>query len=262
MQCRRRRGVASDAPAGCPTLSGAPILPPSFFDGIAHTAPNMRKCKRASRAAPSRRTPPRRRSRGVGGCPFATAPDDLSEPVAWRAELTAVTIILDAAPEGFATAAPVDPRTLGALLIDRTGIEGRHVIVDDAAGEHRLWLRDPIPGRPLAAVIPLDKDFLTRIASLLRFHRRLLGRAAGPLPRGWPLTAYRLARLNLMLRAMGLRQSGATYREIATALGRDDAARLSASDWKMSASRSFVVRLVRDGIAMMNGDYRKLLRIR
>lgn len=180
----------------------------------------------------------------------------------WRPELTAVTVILDAAPEGFATAAPVDPRALGALLADLAGIDGRHVIVADAAGEHRLWLRDPTPGRPLAAVIPLDKDFLTRIASLLRFHRRLLGRAAGPLPRGWPLTAYRLARLDLMLRALDLRDGGATYREIATALGRDEAARLSASDWKMSSARSFVVRLVRDGVAMMNGEYRKLLRIR
>lgn len=200
--------------------------------------------------------------RGDGGYPFATAPDDLSEPVAWRPELTAVALILDSAPDGFKAAAPVDPRALGALLADQAGIDGRHVIVADAAGEHRLWLRDPQPGRPLAAVIPLDKDFITRIASLLRFHRRLLGRASGPLPRGWPLTAYRLARLDLMLRALDLRDEGATYREIATALGRDDAARLSASDWKMSASRSFVVRLVRDGIAMMNGDYRKLLRIR
>jgi len=206
--------------------------------------------------------PPSRRSRGAGGCPFATAPDDLSEPVVWRPELTAVTVILDAAPEGFATAAPVDPRALGALLADLAGIDGRHVIVADAVGEHRLWLRDPTPGRPLAAVIPLDKDFLTRIASLLRFHRRLLGRAAGPLPRGWPLTAYRLARLDLMLRALDLRDGGATYREIATALGRDEAARLSASDWKMSSARSFVVRLVRDGLTMMNGEYRKLLRIR
>ena len=222
----------------------------------------MRRCSNASRTAPSQRTPPKRRSRGAGGCLFATAPDDLSEPVAWRPELTAVTVILDAAPDGFKTATPVDPRALGALLADQAGIEGRHVIVADAAGEHRLWLRDPQPGRPLAAVVPLDKDFITRIASLLRFHRRLLGRAAGPLPRGWPLTAYRLARLDLMLRALDLRDEGATYREIAIALGRDDAARLSASDWKMSASRSFVVRLVRDGIAMMNGDYRKLLRIR
>ncbi|QDK33000.1 hypothetical protein DM450_09485 [Sphingomonas sp. IC081] len=142
------------------------------------------------------------------------------------------------------------------------GIDGRHVVVADAAGEHRLWLRDPQPGRPLAAVIPLDKDLITRVVSMLRFHRRLLGRAAGPLPRGWPLTAYRLARLDLMLRALDLRDIGATYREIAVALGRNEAERLSASDWKMSASRSFVVRLVRDGIAMMNGDYRKLLRIR
>ncbi|MBN9465846.1 DUF2285 domain-containing protein [Phenylobacterium sp.] len=222
----------------------------------------MRRCSNASRTAPSQRTPPKRRSRGAGGCLFATAPDDFSDPVVWRPELTAVTVILDAAPDGFKTATPVDPRALGALLADQAGIEGRHVIVADAAGEHRLWLRDPQPGRLLAAVVPLDKDFITRIASLLRFHRRLLGRAAGPLPRGWPLTAYRLARLDLMLRALDLRDEGATYREIATALGRDDAARLSASDWKMSASRSFVVRLVRDGIAMMNGDYRKLLRIR
>ena len=222
----------------------------------------MRRCSNASRAAPSRGTPPKPRLRGAGGCPFATAPDDLSEPVVWRPELTAVTVILDAAPEGFDSASPVDPRALGALLADLAGIDGRHVVVADAAGEHRLWLREATPGQPLAAVIPLDKDFLTRIASLLRFHRRLLGRAAGPLPRGWPLTAYRLARLDMMLRALDLRDEGATYRQIAMALGREDAARMSASDWKMSASRSFVVRLVRDGIAMMNGDYRKLLRIR
>ena len=222
----------------------------------------MRRCSNASRTAPSRRTLPRRRSRGAGGYPFAAAPDDLSEPIAWRPELTAVTVILDAAPDGFETAAPVDPRAFGALLADIAGIEGRHIIVADAAGEHRLWLRDLTPGRPLAAVIPLDKDFVTRIASLLRFHRRLLGRAPGPLPRGWPLTAYRLARLELMLRALDLRHGGATYRQIAAELGRKDAARLSASDWKMSAARSFVVRLVRDATALMTGDYRKLLRIR
>lgn len=82
------------------------------------------------------------------------------------------------------------------------------------------------------------------------------------MPRGWPLTPYRLARLTLILRALDLRDGGATYRQIAVELGREDATNLSASDWKMSASRSFVVRLVRDGIAMMKGDYRKLLRIR
>ena len=222
----------------------------------------MHRCGSASQTAQSPRTPQKRRSRGAGGYPFAIAPDDLTEPIIWRPELSAVTVILDAAPDEFACAQPVDPHSLGTLLADLAGIDGRHVIVADAAGEHRLWLRDPTLGRPLAAIVPLDRDFVTRIATLLRFHRRLLGREAGPLPRGWPLTPYRLARLTLILRALDLRDGGATYRQIAVELGREDATKLSASDWKMSASRSFVVRLVRDGIAMMKGDYRKLLRIR
>jgi len=197
-----------------------------------------------------------------GGYPFAYRPDDLSGTVIWRPELTAVTVILDTAPEGYDDAKAVDPLTLGALLADQAGIDGRHVVVADTNGEHRLWLRDPTPGQPLAAIIPLDKDFVTRIASLLRFHRLVAGKRTGPLPRGWPLTAYRMARLELMLRALDLRLGGATYREIAIALGKDEAARLSATEWKGSGVRSFVYRLVRDATAMMNGDYRKLLRIR
>ena len=135
----------------------------------------------------------------------------------WRPELTAVTVILDAAPEGYTGAKAVDPLALGALLADQAGIDGRHVVVADAAGEHRLWLRDPTPGRPLAAIVPLDKDFIKRILSLLRFHRLMSGKRTGPLPRGWPLTPIRAARLELMLRALDLRLAGATYRQIAIA---------------------------------------------
>jgi hypothetical protein len=205
--------------------------------------------------------PPRRRSRGAGGCPFVSIEDDLTHPLIWRPELSAVTVILDGAPEGFGAAA-VDPATLGALIADRAGPDGRHVIVADVAGDHWLWLRAPEPDRPLAAVIPLDKDFATRMASLTRFHRRLFSKDAGPPPRSWPLSEQRIARLQLMLRAFDLRQTGTTYREIARAVGRERDAELSASEWKMSSGRSFVIRLVRDATAMMNGDYRKLLRIR
>lgn len=179
----------------------------------------------------------------------------------WRPELSAVTVILDAVPDGFGGAA-VDPHALGALLVDRAGVDGRHVVVADDSGAHWLWLRDTTPGQPLAAIVPLDKDFTTRMASLLRFHRRLFGKEAGPLPRGWPLTSYRLARLELMLRALDLREEGASYREIAAALGRTKDAALSATEWKVSAARSFVIRLVRDATALVNGNYRKLLRIR
>jgi hypothetical protein len=182
--------------------------------------------------------------------------------VIWRPELTAVTVILDAAPDGFGTANAVDPLMLGALLADQSGIEGRHVVVADPDGEHSLWLRDPIPGQPLAAIIPLDKDFTTRVTSLLRFHRRLFGKQSGPPARGWPISRYRQARLTMMLQALDLRMSGASYRQIAVALGRKDDAELPATEWKTSAGRSFVIRLVRDATALMNGDYRKLLRIR
>lgn len=180
----------------------------------------------------------------------------------WRPELTAVTVILDAAPEGFGTAKAVDPLKLGALLADQTGVEGRHVVVADVDGDHSLWLRDPTPGQPLAAIIPLNKDFMTRVTSLLRFHRRLFGKAPGPQPRGWPLSTYRQARLAMMLQALDLRLSGASYRQIAAALGRKDDAQLPATEWKTSAGRSFTIRLVRDATALMNGDYGKLLRIR
>lgn len=201
-------------------------------------------------------------SRGAGGCPFAYAPGELADTVIWRPELTAVTVILDAAPEGFGAAKAVDPLKLGALLADQTGIRGRHVVVADRHGAHSLWLRDPTPGQPLAAIIPLDKDFTTRVMSLLRFHRRLFGKQSGPPPRGWPLSAYRQARLGMMLQALDLRMSGASYRQIAAAMGREDDAELPATEWKTSAGRSFAIRLVRDATALMNGDYRKLLRIR
>ncbi len=207
-------------------------------------------------------TPPRRLSPGDGGCPFAYAPDELDERAIWRPELIAVTVILDTAPDGFDGARSVDPHALGTLLSDHAAVDGRHVVVADHSGDHSLWLRDPTPGKPLAAIVPLDKDFGTRMASLVRFHRRLFGREPGPPPRGWPLSAYRLARLERMLRALDMRQNGATYREIAAELGRDDDAKLPATEWKTSAGRSFVIRLVRDATAMMNGGYRKLLRIR
>ncbi len=180
----------------------------------------------------------------------------------WRPELTAVTVILDAAPDGFGNAKAVEPLKLGALLVDQAGVKGRHVIVADPDGEHSLWLRDSTPGQPLAAIIPLDKDFMTRVTSLLRFHRRLFGKAPGPPPRGWPLSTYRQARLAMMLHALDLRMSGATYRQIAAALGREDDAELPATEWKTSAGRSFAIRMVRDATALMDGDYRKLLRIR
>lgn len=67
-----------------------------------------------------------------------------------------------------------------------------------------------------------------------------------------------------MLRALDLRLADRSYREIAIALGdaEAEAERLSASEWKGSRSRSRIIRLVRAATDMMNGGYRKLLRMR
>jgi len=222
----------------------------------------MRRWSSGLRAVEFHAKPLKPYSRDAGACPFAYAPGELEDTVIWRPELTAVTVTLDAAPEGFGAAKAVDPLKLGALLADQAGVEGRHVVVADRDGAHSLWLRDPTPGQPLAAIIPLDKDFTTRVTSLLRFHRRLFGKQSGPPARGWPLSRYRQARLAMMLQALDLRLSGASYRKIAAAMGREDDAVLPATEWKISAGRSFVIRLVRDATALMNGDYRKLLRIR
>ncbi len=65
-----------------------------------------------------------------------------------------------------------------------------------------------------------------------------------------------------MLQALDLHLAGANYRAIAVALGEADASVLSATEWKVSRARSATIRLVRAAIAMMNGGYRKLLRLR
>jgi hypothetical protein len=146
------------------------------------------------------------------------------------------------------------------LIADHSGDEGRHVVIADPSGEHRLWLRDTRPGAPMAVLVPLDRDFHTRMASLMRFHRRLFSRPPGPPPRGWTLTPYRRRRLDLMLRALDLHLAGSSYRDIALALGEADAAEMSAVAWKGSRERAYVIRLVASATRMMNGGYRKLLR--
>lgn len=63
-----------------------------------------------------------------------------------------------------------------------------------------------------------------------------------------------------MLQAIDGRANGATYREIADVLfGKD---RVAADPWKSSALRDATMDLVKDGLAMIAGGYRTLLRHR
>lgn len=65
------------------------------------------------------------------------------------------------------------------------------------------------------------------------------------------------ARLIPALQALDGRQSGASYRAIARVLYGED--RIASEFWKTSSLRDTTIRLVRRGLFLMRGGYRRLL---
>ena len=112
-------------------------------------------------------------------------------------------------------------------------------------------------GGKLSALIPLDYNTLGRIEALTRFYSAQMGRAIPPDTR---LTNQQRRRLQLMIQAIDGRINAATYREIANAIY--GASRVADMPWKTSPLRDSAIALVKDGIAMIGGGYRQLLRHR
>ena len=176
----------------------------------------------------------------------------------WRPELLPPTVVLVTAPDCYPEARELAAVDLGSTLAHAIGADGDHIVVEDASGDHHLWLRDVQTGQRLAALLPLDDDSRVRALSLVRFQRRLTGRSSGPLPKTWQITRRHRRRLILMVRALDGHLADASYREIADALFGTEAVKRYA--WKTSSIRGQTIRLVKDAIGMMRGGYRKLLR--
>ena len=196
---------------------------------------------------------------GAWSFPFDPQTSVADAPILWRPELVPVAVLLAPVPKGF------DAARVAVLDVEQPqrthdGPDGRHILLDDVTGPHQLWCFETDPRQRLGVLIPLDADFRLRLPAVQRLHRRMIGLSAGPLPRGWRLTAMQRRRFVLMLRALDGHLEGASYREIARVLLDAEAARWPASAWKSSAARSQVIRLVTEGTAIMNGGYRKLLR--
>jgi hypothetical protein len=153
--------------------------------------------------------------------------------------------------EGFAPP-DLDPRNA------QLGPEGLSIVHGEGAAAIRLLvLGDARPDQPLAALVPLDADGLDRIDAVTRLWRALHSRRVFPDTR---LTAQQRRRLRHMLQAVDGSINGASYREIANVIY--GAPRVAADSWKTSALRDSTIDLVKDGRAMIAGDYRKLLRHR
>jgi hypothetical protein len=102
-------------------------------------------------------------------------------------------------------------------------------------------------------VILLDELAPHRAEAALRFWRLL--RDKPPRRAEHPPD---LRRVLSLLRALDGHLGGASYRKIAERLF--GTARVTANPWKTSSLRDATIRLVRGGVALMRGGYRKFLK--
>jgi hypothetical protein len=136
--------------------------------------------------------------------------------------------------------------------------DGTHMLVEvDGRSIRLVRFGGVLPDIPLAALVPLDADGFDRIEGIDSLLRALLGRAV---PRDHRLTPLQKRRQRYMLQATDGRMNGATYRDIAGVIFGVD--RVASEHWKTSALRDATTALVRDGLAMIAGGYRTLLRRR
>lgn len=202
-------------------------------------------------------TPRRRATRSAcaGGYDFPVCPSlsAIEEPVFWTSEADPGTVLLTAAPP------TLDPRSETNLTLNeataRPGAEGLHLI--DGVGLesiHIVLLDGATQDQPLAALVPFDAYTPDRLAAISRLWH---AQQDPPPSADTRLTPQRRRRLRHMLQALDGRTCQATYRDIAKVMF--GTARVTSDPWKTSALRNTTIRLVRDGLVMVRGGYRKLL---
>lgn len=145
-----------------------------------------------------------------------------------------------------------------SVQFDQVAEDGRHLLIGPpSAPSTAVAPAGLMACAPLAAMVPLDLDTPLRVEAVLKLWRSLTGRPEGRRPDA--LTPMRRERLAQMLRAVDARRAGATRRDIAEVLfgpGRVPAG----VEFDDHALRSRAARLIREGLAMIDGGYRKLLR--
>ncbi|MQB37432.1 DUF2285 domain-containing protein [Agrobacterium tumefaciens] len=143
-------------------------------------------------------------------------------------------------------------------IAERADDDGTHFVFEAGGQTIRLLrLAGILPETPLAALVPLNADGFDRTEAIDRLLRALLGRAV---PDDRRLTPQQKRRHRHMLQATDGRMNGATYRDIASVIFGVD--RVASEPWKTSALRDATTALVKDGLAMIAGGYRMLLRHR
>jgi hypothetical protein len=187
-------------------------------------------------------------SPGAGGCDFATTID--AKTALWTADALPSVVVLTRLDPGFGHPEFV-PRAIALKSVPASDANDR--VFERMGAVLRIHLQNGSV-QPAAALLPFDDLFDIRVTAALRLWRALKGRDPGSNPAA--LAPARLARLVLALRALDGRLDGATNREIAKVLFGTD---VSKRDWIDHDLRDRTARLVRLGVGMMKGGYRRLL---
>ena len=189
------------------------------------------------------------RSPGAGG--YFLAPKNDPDAALWTAEALPSVVALGGLPPGLAhSELRPQPLALESIL----AAQGDVYVIERLGATLRVhWADGEV--QPTAVLLPLDKLFEVRVAAALRLWRALNGRPPGPNPA--TLSEARRKRLILALRALDGRLDGATHRQIAGALF--GASAIPERGWISHDLRDRTARLVRLGVALMNGGYRRLL---
>jgi hypothetical protein len=186
------------------------------------------------------------------GCDFASTAETSSPgSVLWAPHALPSVIALTRLPAELA-----DPKfRLPLLSLDSSLATNDAERVVERRGAMLRVHMDEAGAEPPAVLLPLDQLFEIRATAAIRLWRALTGRNPGPNPA--TLSKARRDRLVLALRALDGRLEDASYREIAGALfGAGD---VSERGWKSHDLRDRTIRLVRFGLDMMQGGYRRLL---
>jgi hypothetical protein len=175
----------------------------------------------------------------------------------WRAQCFPATLIVSAAPDGFAASSLPDPRTL--TVLGELTADGLHAIAADEEGDHQLWLPHGNEPARSGVFLPFDEHFWWRHRNAARLKRRMEGRRSGRWPRAQHLTAFQLHRAALMLRAWDGVESGASHRIVAGILLNKSVEALRAIDWKNAPERRQLARILKACHDMIEGGYLRWL---
>jgi hypothetical protein len=139
----------------------------------------------------------------------------------------------------------------------RRASDGWHAILALGGAIHRVHLPSiPDSGAVFAVELVLDASFDIRSRAAHRFLSAIEGRHLSTPPLALP--RQRRQRVILTIRALDAWLQGNSYREIAVGLfGKEQ---VTGRSWRAHDLRSRIIRLVQNGLALMRGGYRALLR--